>query len=87
METKTSKNIGLTIPHDYYRKLKTLRRWADNKITGKGRPITNDDVYHYFRTLMEKLDSWLSDEVIKMGYGTEAMRRLWSYIFSQTQKL
>jgi hypothetical protein len=71
METKTDKNIGLTIPDEYYRKLKTLRRCADNMRSPKGRPITNQQVYLSFRTLMEKLNEWLLDAVVKMGYGNE----------------
>ena len=71
MDTTTNKTIGLTVPNEYYRKLATLRFAADNKHNRSGSPVTNYNVYRCFRTLMERLDSWLSDEVVRMGYGTE----------------
>ncbi len=63
--------IGLRIPEKYYQTCEKLRECADNKRSPKGRPITNDWVYTNYRNVMERLTSWLLDETVKMGYGTE----------------
>jgi len=71
MTTETTEVIGLEIPEKFYRALKNLRWCADNKRTMRGGPITKDYVYLNYRTCMERLVTWLLDEVIRKGYGTE----------------
>lgn len=72
IEVTYGPKITLEIPAEYYRKLSNIRFAADNKHNRKGRPITSDHVYDCFRTLMEKLENWLSDQIKEFGYRNNA---------------
>lgn len=75
--TKLGPKITLEIPKQYYRKLSNLRYASDNGHNRTGLPITNDHIYHCFRTLMEKLIDWLLDQTKNLGgYRTGAFRIL-----------
>jgi hypothetical protein len=63
------RNIGLTFPVGFYRKMEALRECADNKRNRVGQPIISDQVYRHYRKLMEQLSAWLSEQTEGMGYG------------------
>lgn len=72
IEMKLGPKMTIQIPAIYYRKLAVLKKCSDNNMNRNGDPITNDQIYTHFRTLMEQLVNYLLDATKDFCYRDSA---------------